>query len=164
MELQGKKYLLAYKSENIAPSPGEKRNWKYSGHTKKSLRRELIQDTFPKDKICFGLCAVKFICEEIPNADFHSWVFWGIGNWNSWVVFFLGRKILDILFCPSQMLGVPLELGSPFWVLFAGKSPRGNWGLEQELPWMSQEFWVWSQDIVMFELFITICVKICSFI
>lgn len=96
MELQRKKYLLAYKSENIAPSPwalgngGEKRNWKYSGHTKKSLRRELIQDTFPKDKICFGLGGVKFICEEIPDPDFHSCVVWGIGR--AGLVFFFGEN------------------------------------------------------------------------
>lgn len=87
-------------------------------------------------------------------------------------LFFSLGKILSVLI-PSILVipipnsegptgaGIPF-LGSLFWVLFPWKSPRGNLGLEQELPWMSQEFWAWP-SVNCHVLFVTICVKIHSF-
>lgn len=128
-----KKYLLAYKSENIAPAPwalgngGENRNWKCPGCTELCSRnpwgRNDFRTPFPRTKSGLALFGVKLIGEEILRGDFHLCVW--LGNWES-CCFPWGKSWVFYSLHPWQLIPNPedppvRDPGSPFWVLFPWK-------------------------------------------
>lgn len=140
-------------------------SWLHWALFQKSLRKERFQDTFPKDKIWF--------------STFWCWINWWRNpeGWFSLVclagelgelLFSLG-KILGVLFPPSlaahpKSWGSPCQgSGIPFLGSVSLEITTRELQLEQELPWMSQDFWAWSSVNCHVLLFITICGKILSF-
>lgn len=124
------KYLLACKSENIAPTPwalgsgGENRNRKCPGPTELCDRNPWggnhFRTPFPRTESGLALFGVKLIL--ILKTDFHSCAW--LGNWESCC--FPWGKPWGFLFPPSQILRVPLDLGSPFFgFCFLGNNHEG---------------------------------------
>lgn len=89
---------------------------------------------------------------------------WGTGR----ALVFLGENpgyfIPSILGSSSQILRVPLSgTWDPLFGFCSLEITTRELQLEQELPWMSQDFWAWSSVNCHVLLFITICGKILSF-